>query len=445
MERVRLLKVLKIFILNTIILLISTVLLQIIQMFFSIYISNTIGEEAVGVFSLVMSVYMFGITLASAGINISATRVVSEELACQNEIGAKKAAKKCIFFSLVFSVCASIIFFASTNFLTTHCLHNRISKKVIYLICIALPFISMSSAINGYFTAVRRVYKNAIAKFFEEFVKIACTFILLKSFMPDGIDYACYSLILADMISEITSFIHLYILYIRDKQGSLLESRYKDLDSYNKRILRITIPVALTSYLRSGLTTIKQLIIPSSLQKSGMNSSNSLISYGIVNGMTLPIIMFPVSLIASFSSLLIPEFSRYYTQEKYKKIKSVSSIILICTFIFSIIVSILIFVFSDELSHLIYHKSEIAKYLRLLSPLIIFMYLDIVIDSILKGLDAQIDVMVINVFDCIISIAFIYFLVPILGFSGYIISIFISEIIDFRLSGHKLLKILKNM
>ena len=440
-----LLKLLKVFILNTIILLVSTVLLQIIQMFFSIYIANTIGEEAVGVFSLVMSVYMFGITLASAGINISATRVVSEELACQNEIGAKKAAKRCVFFSLIFGVCASSIFFISADFITIHCLHNHISKNVIYLICIALPFISMSSAINGYFTAVRRVYKNAFAKFFEEFVKIACTFLFLKSFMPDGIDYACYSLILADVISEITSFLHLYILYIRDKRGSLIESRYKDLDSYNRRILRITIPVALTSYLRSGLSTIKQLIIPSSLQKSGMNSSNSLISYGIVNGMTLPIIMFPVSLIASFSSLLIPEFSRYYTQEKYKKIKSVSSIILICTFIFSVIVAIFIFVFSDNLSCLIYHKSEIAKYLRILSPLIIFMYLDIIIDSILKGLDAQVDVMIINVFDCLISIAFIYFLVPILGFSGYIISIFISEIIDFSLSGYKLLKILRNM
>ena len=438
-------KVLKIFILNTTILLVSTVLLQIIQIFFSIYIANTIGEEAVGVFSLVMSVYMFGITLASAGINISATRVVSEELACQNEIGAKKAAKRCIFFSFIFSICASSIFFISADFITVHCLQNHISKNVIYLICIALPFISMSSAINGYFTAVRRVYKNAFAKFFEEFVKIACTFLFLRSFMPDGIDYACYSLILADVISEITSFLHLYILYIRDKRGSLIESRYKDLDSYNKRILRITIPVALTSYLRSGLSTVKQLIIPSSLQKSGMNSSNSLISYGIVNGMTLPIIMFPVSLIASFSSLLIPEFSRYYTQEKYKKIKSVSSIILICTFIFSVIVAIFIFVFSDELSSFIYHKSEIAKYLRILSPLIVFMYLDIVIDSILKGLDAQVDVMIINVFDCLISIAFIYFLVPILGFSGYVISIFISEIVDFSLSGYKLLKILRNM
>ena len=90
------------------------------------------------------------------------------------------------------------------------------------------------------------------------------------------------------------------------------------------------------------------------------------------------------------------------------------------------------------MSTLIYQKLEIAKYLRILSPLIIIMYLDIVIDGILKGLDAQVSVMAINVFDCIISIGFIYFFVPVLGFNGYIISIFISEVVNFSLSRNKI-------
>ncbi len=435
-------KTLKIFIFNTIILLFSSVILQFISMFFNIYISNTIGAESVGVFSLVMSVYLFGITLASAGINISSTRIVSEELACNNQIGAKKAAQRCILFSLAFGISASIIFWLSADFIVLKCLHNKISKNVIYLICIALPFISMSYAINGYFTAVRRVYKNAIAKFFEEFVKILCTAFLLKSFMPNEINYACYALILADVISEVLSFIYLYFLYKTDKKRKDLESRYKDLDSYNKRILRITVPVALTSYLKSGLSTLKQLLIPFSLQKSGMNSSNSLIAYGIVNGMAMPIIMFPVILVTSFSSLLVPEFSRFYIEKKFKKIKTTSIFILSGTFIFSVLIAFFIFIFSDKLSILIYKKLEIGKYLRILSPLIIVMYLDIVIDSILKGLDAQVSVMLINIIDCFISIAFIYWFVPFLGFSGYVISIFISEVVNFSLSGLKLYKIL---
>ena len=103
------------------------------------------------------------------------------------------------------------------------------------------------------------------------------------------------------------------------------------------------------------------------------------------------------------------------------------------------------FIFADNLCTAIYNKLEIAKYVRILSPLVIVMYLDIIIDSILKGLDAQVSVMGINIIDCIISISFIYFLVPILGFSGYIISIFISELVNFSLSGWKLLKILQTM
>lgn len=412
-------------------------------MFFSVYISNTIGEEGVGVFSLVMSVYLFGITLASAGINISTTRVVSEELACNNDFRAKKIAQRCIILSLFFGICASFIFYLFSDFIVSTCLHSKISKNVIYLICIALPFISMSSAINGYFTAVRRVYKNAIAKFFEEFVKITCTAFLLKSFMPNEINYACYSLILADVISEVLSYIYLYFLYKFDKKRCLVKAEFRDLESYNKRILRITLPVAFTSYLKSGLSTLKQLLIPISLQKSGMSHSNSLISYGIVNGMAMPIIMFPVILITSFSSLLIPEFSRLYVSGKNKQIKSFSTIILACTLIFSIVVALIIFIFSDKLCIAIYHKLEIAKYIRILSPLIVVMYLDIVIDSILKSLDAQVSVMIINILDCFISICFIYFLVPILGFSGYIISIFISEVFNFSLSYMKLMKLLK--
>lgn len=159
-------------------------LLQLIQMFFGIYISNSIGEEAIGVFSLVMSVYMFGITLASAGINIATTRVVAEELACKNEVGAKGIAKRCILISFIFGIFASLVFFIFSDFIVIKCLHNRISKNVVYLMCIAFPFIAMSSSINGYFTAVRRVYKNAIAKFGEEFIKIVFTTFLLKSCMP---------------------------------------------------------------------------------------------------------------------------------------------------------------------------------------------------------------------------------------------------------------------
>jgi stage V sporulation protein B len=64
-----------------------------------------------------------------------------------------------------------------------------------------------------------------------------------------------------------------------------------------------------------------------------------------------------------------------------------------------------------------------------------------VVDSVLRGLDAQIGVMIINILDLVISVSFIYFCVPKLGLLGYIISIYISEILNFTISLLQLIKI----
>ena len=47
-----------------------------------------------GVFNLIMSVYLFGITLATSGINLAVTRVISEELALDNPGRYKKSNEK---------------------------------------------------------------------------------------------------------------------------------------------------------------------------------------------------------------------------------------------------------------------------------------------------------------------------------------------------------------
>ena len=56
----------KIFILNSLLMVGSSLFLQIIRLIFNIYVSNKIEREALGVFQLIMTAYMFGITLAAS-------------------------------------------------------------------------------------------------------------------------------------------------------------------------------------------------------------------------------------------------------------------------------------------------------------------------------------------------------------------------------------------
>ena len=60
--------------------------------------------------------------------------------------------------------------------------------------------------------------------------------------------------------------------------------------------------------------------------------------------------------------------------------------------------------------------------------------MDSVIDSLLKSLNLQVYVMIINIFDLLISILFIKFLIPQFGINSYIFILYFSEIFNFLLS-----------
>lgn len=212
-------KRLKKFMFNTILLILSSLFFRVISLFFNIYISNKVGSEALGVFSLIMSVYMFGITFACSGINIATTKIVAEELSLSEKNSAKKVGNKCIKISFITGFLASFLFFVFSDFIVTSFLHNKINIKVIYLIAFVLPFISISSSISGYFAGISKVYKNVSSKFIEQIIKIFATAYLLSLFFPNTLEYACYSLILGDVISEVVSFIYASVLYYLDTKG----------------------------------------------------------------------------------------------------------------------------------------------------------------------------------------------------------------------------------
>lgn len=405
---------------------------------FNVYISNQIGSEAVGVFSLVMAVYLFFITVATSGLNIAVTVIVSEKFAINKEKTGIKAIRTCIFFSLLLGIVAGSLIIIFSNFITKNFLHSMVSSKPLFYIAIGLPFIAMSSCINSYFTSVRKAYKNAITQVFEFVIKMIATVILLKINISKGVEYTCISLIAADVISEVCSFTLIFILYIID----IKMKKLSNVRSFGQRIniLKIAFPVAITSYIRSGLSTLKQLIIPTQLEKSGLSCSNALSKYGIINGMVMPVITFPTVLVNSYSMLLIPEFSAYVAQKNYKAINYISNKIFKFTCSFSVCICSIFLFFSNELGLVIYNNLETGYYFRILAPLVFFMYMDNIIDSILKGLNKQFGVMCCNILDLSITTMFIYFLLPIYGIDGYIISIFISELLNFSVSLFQMLK-----
>ncbi len=157
----------------------------------------------------------------------------------------------------------------------------------------------------------------------------------------------------------------------------------------------------------------------------------------------MPVIMFANVLISSFSGLLVPEFSRLLAGGNYNRLKTVCDTIFKVTFIFSICVTGIFIIFANEISLMVYQSIEAGIWIKILAPLIFFMYIDNIIDNMLKGINEQVSVMVCNIIDLLVTISIIFFIVPIMGMYGYILSIFVSELLNFTISSIQLKKKIK--
>lgn len=440
------------FVLNGLMLTAVSLVMRAVGVSFNVYISNTVGAEAMGLFTLISTVYGFGITLATSGVNLAATRLVAESLGEISSWGIKLNNGKtpqvravlasCVRYSLFFGFLSAFLLFFTAVPISNIILKDSRCISSLRLLAFTLPPIALSSALSGYFSAVRRVYKNALTQIIEQLIKILLCSFLLSFFFADDVESACLCVVAGGAIAELISFIFQLLCYLFENQDVVSYDRKIPPRALIGRKLRsIALPVAFSTYLRSGLLTIEHILIPWGLEKSGASRSASLAAYGTLQSMVFPIVFFPSAILSSFAGLLVPEISQAIAEKKKCDLDRIISNVFECALIFSIGTAGIMTFFSQELGSVIYPGTNAGIYIRMIAPLIPIMYLDTAVDAMLKGLGEQVYSMGVNIADSSLSVLLVFLLLPRLGIDGYIVTIYFAEILNAALSVTRLLSV----
>ena len=433
-----------IFVYNAIILVAVSLIMRTVGIYFNVYISNKVGAEAMGVHSLICGVYNFSITLATSGINLAVTRLISEAQGKNRPDLRKKIMSTCLTYALIFGGVAAGLLFSMSEIISYRWLDDARCITPLRILALSLPCIACTSAINGYFTAIRNVVKNAFTVFFEQTIRISLTVVLLTTVLPSGIEYACIALALGSLAAEICSLIILALLYIFQKKQRVTTTLSCAPPLITKSLLNIALPVAFSAYIRSGLLTLEHALIPLGLKKYGMDTATSLSLYGTLQSMALPVVLFPAVFITSFAGLLIPEISESRSAGDITRVKNIQRKTLRLTLLFAIGVSGIMLCFAKELGSALYPNiPESARFIALLAPLIPIMYLDSMTDVMLKGMGQQFYSMLVNIGDALLSVILVGFLLPRYGIYSYIVIIYICELINATLSVSRLMYVSK--
>ena len=432
----------KIFLVNALIIIVTSLLFNTVGISFRVFLSNKIGTEGMGLFQLIMSIYMIATLFVVTGINVAVTRLVAEEGGRQSFPVSRALLMKAFSISLFFSVPAFIFLFFGADYIGPLLLHDERTVLSLKLLAAGMPFMGISACIKGYFYAHGKMARPIGSQAIEMVIQVAVVLSVLDYFMQGGLEYACASIVLGIAIAEIASCMYMLTLYWIEKRNN--DQRISDI-FYQKRvllkILHIALPVSVSSILRSGLRALENIMIPIGFEKYGHSRKQALEEYGQIQGMVMPVLLFPASMIIAFSSLLIPEISEANACNQKKRVNYSVTRALQVTLFVSILTAGFFTFFSHNLGLLIYNSRESGMMMRMLAPLIPFIYLDFVADDLLKGLNQQVSTLVFSVYDAILKITLIYFLIPTEGLAGYIIVLYISGAFGTWLVMHRLLSV----
>jgi stage V sporulation protein B len=406
------------------------------------YLSARVGAEGMGLFALVMSMQGFAVTFATSGVQLAVTRLVSESLGRGEYASARAALHRATVYAVCFSGAACLILFFGAPFFASYVLGDGRTVLSLRLLALALPPFALCAVMNGYFTAVGRVIGASAIQVAEGGVRILVTVCLISWLAPRGLTYTCAAVVAGAAIAQTLSCLFLSVRYWRDRRR--IAGAGGGDEGMNRRLLRIALPVALSSYIRSGLLTVEHILIPRSLTRGGRRSREAALrDYGVLDGMALPVVMYPMALLSSFSSLLVPAFAESQARGEGRRIDRIASRALHLTTVFAMGCTACLAVFSRDLGIALYGSETAGHYIRLLAPVVPLMFLDHVTDCALKGLGEQVWSMWVNIADSCLSILLVCLLLPTQGAVGYIYVIVIAEAFNFTLSIARLCHVAK--
>ncbi len=415
----------------------TNLFLRLVSIGFNVFLTEQIGASGLGLLQLISTVSVFALVVGSSGVRVAAMFLSAEEFGHRRLGGVRSAMSACLTYGIIVSTMIGIATYFLSDFFASSWLGDCRAAMSIRAMAVFLPFTCLCGIMTGYFTACSRIRQLVIIEIGERLLSLGLTMVLLLTWARGDLERSCCAILLGSSLGAVADFFLLYAMYRRDMRGIPKDSSLH----MGSRLFKLCVPLALNDYLRSGLNTIEQLLIPYGLARYGGSTEAAMGAYGTIHAMVFPVLMFPAAALYALADLLVPELSRAKAMGRRLRILDLTDKCLRLTFLFASAVAGFLFVSADMLGLWLYDSPDAGHYLRLFAPMVLMLYLDAITDGMLKGLAEQVACVRYNTLTNAMDVVLLFLLLPKFGITAYILTFLITHAVNLFLSLRRLLRV----
>lgn len=418
---------------GTLILTLAGTLSRFIGFFYKIFLSRTIGAEALGIYQLIFPLFAFCLALSCGGLQTAISRYAASS---KTDRIARSYLTIGTTLSLVLSFCCAVFLFRYADFLSLHLLGEARCEPLLRIMAVAIPFACIHACISGYYYGRKKAGIPSASQLVEQLIRVLGVWLVCSILTEQQQEFtaaiAVWGLVFGEIASALFSLTALSakknIVFQKSAFQKTTNTAFCDLKARTSNLCSMAIPLTINRVSLSLAQSLENILIPLSLRSFGYSSEDALSVYGILTGMVFSTIMFPAVLSNSLSAMLLPEIAKAQAEKKEQQIAHLirktieSSLVLgfLCTLLFLLGGSYIgVFLFGNHLT---------GVYIRTLSWISPFLFLSGTLCSILHGFGKPKIVLALNIIGSCIRIFCIFYFVPTIGIRGYLWGMLASQI-----------------
>lgn len=286
---------------------------KIIGFLYRIPMSNMLGEEGNGIYSIAFSIYNVALTLSSYSLPLAVSKLISTRLAKGEYKNAGKVFHDAIIFALVSGAIAMIVLFAGADFFESIYKCEGLAKPLMVLAPTTFV-VALLGAFRGYFQGHSTMVPTAISQIAEQVinavVSIAATYGFMKVYAKSdaAAAYGAAGGTLGTLSGAAIALLYFIILFIFSKTV-----RHEDNDSAEesnaaiyKALFFTIIPVIISQTIYQIGYTLDSLIFGNIMALKSFESTVVTSLQGVYNTQYNQLINLPVAIATAMASSTIP-------------------------------------------------------------------------------------------------------------------------------------------